>query len=99
MYSAECRGPVELGRQTAGDQPPYSAAQTARGWRIVLAQATEEGVSRKHILLEPLPDGRARVTNQSNTVPIRFPDGGELVPGATRDLPVPLLLSVGPKVV
>src|SRR5262249_23376503 len=92
-------GPVELGRQSEGEPPPYSSTPTAGHQRIVLAGIDEGGVSRKHAWLKPLPDGQVLLANESKTRPIHFPDGTELGPGRSRTLTLPLSLHIGSRVV
>jgi sigma-B regulation protein RsbU (phosphoserine phosphatase) len=99
VYTAECRGLVELGRQSEGEGPPYSVTAGADHQRIVLAAIDEGGVSRKHALLKPLPDGQVLLTNQSKTSLIRFPDGTQLGPGGSRTMALPLTLHIGSRVV
>jgi sigma-B regulation protein RsbU (phosphoserine phosphatase) len=95
VYTAECPGPVELGRQSEGEGRPYLGRAEAGYWRVVMARLDEQAVSRKHLWAEPLADGRIRLTNQSAKLPVRFPDGGELGPGGSCDLTLPVTLHLG----
>jgi sigma-B regulation protein RsbU (phosphoserine phosphatase) len=64
-----------------------------------VARHDETDVSRKHLWAEPLPQGRARLTNQSGTLPICFTDGSKLPPAGWRDLSLPVTLHLGRQVV
>ncbi len=92
VLTADCAGAVELGRQGNGEQEPPRTTPAAGGCRIIMATRYESAISRKHIRAEPLPDGRARLTNQSKKVPIGFGDGSELGPESTRDVTLPVAL-------
>ena len=86
---------VEIGRQDRGEPGPYNHRLEADRWRLVIAPLTEDTVSRHHLSLEPLEDGRLRVKNGSAAIPIRLSSGEELKPGETRILPIPSHLLIG----
>src|SRR5580700_583654 len=80
---------VEIGRQDRGESGPYSQRFEADRWRLVIAPLTEDTVSRHHLSLEPLDEGRFRIKNGSKAIPLRLSSGDEVKPGETRDLPIP----------
>jgi adenylate cyclase len=88
---------VEIGRQDRGEAGPYTQRFEADRWRLVIAPLTEDTVSRHHLSLEPLEDGRFRVKNGSKAIPIRLTSGEEVKPGETRDLPLPAQMMIGRK--
>jgi adenylate cyclase len=100
VFSRDFSGRVELGRQNDAGEELYSSRPLDGGtWRAVIARLDEDTLSRHHALLEPLADGRVRVTNLSAKVPIRLGDGGELAAGASCELTLPALMAVGRKTV
>jgi len=72
-------------------------SRTAPGW--VIARLDEQGISRKHVLLTALPDGQVRVENLSTALPILVSGGAELAPGGRCDSPLPIVLSLDPKII
>ncbi|MCI0642464.1 MAG: adenylate/guanylate cyclase domain-containing protein [Gemmataceae bacterium] len=99
VFSTELSGQVELGRQDKGEDKPFHQAQKNGLWRLVLARFDEDQISRKHVLVEPLPDRRLRLTNLSKSVPIVVEDRGDLKPLESLDLPLPVVFLLGPKTV
>ena len=92
-FEGRLTGPVELGRQQAGEPEPY-AFQTANDSgppRLIVARQNEvDNVSRRHALLEPLPSGRVRLTNRSKAaLPCAAVTGGSLAPGAAAEITPP----------
>jgi adenylate cyclase len=99
VFSGECTGEVELGRQSDDREEPFAQKQQPGGCRLVIARLDEDSVSRKHAALEPLPDGRVRVRNVSAKLPVGLPDGGKLRVGGVCELPLPVLLTFGTKTI
>ena len=101
VFSADFDGAVELGRQGEGTERLFAKKYDERDgrWRLVIAGRDEDSVSRKHALLEPLPGGRARLTNLSAKVPIRLPDGGDVKPNTATEVALPTFLLLGRKTV
>jgi adenylate cyclase len=99
-FAAELAAPLELGRQDAGEPPPYELLPATKGKpaRLVIAPLAEGNVSRKHAMLEPLPGGRVRVDNRSR-IPLPCQGGDPVPPGASADLVPPFMLVFGPRVV
>ncbi len=60
----------------------------------------EDGfVSRDHLTVEELPDGRLRVTNLSARQTLDLPDGSQIAVGATREILMPARLPIGATVI
>jgi adenylate cyclase len=95
VYSEECAGPVELGRQDEGEEVPYKRFPAGRAERLVIAGRDEDSVSRRHALIEPRPGGRVRVENVSKKVAIVLPDGRLLEPAKACELDLPAVLMLG----
>jgi adenylate cyclase len=98
-FTADSDQAVELGRQSEGEPGPYTWVPAPARRRLVIAPRTERSVSRQHLLVEPQPDGRVRLTNLSGTSPIGLADGLELTPGAAQEATLPIVLSLGTKTV
>jgi adenylate cyclase len=99
VYIAELSGPVELGRQDKGEEAPFHHRAAAQHTRLIVARFDEDTISRKHVHVEPLTDGKIQVTNLSKTLPIVFQSGGDLLPLATRPMPTPVVFTIGNKTV
>jgi sigma-B regulation protein RsbU (phosphoserine phosphatase) len=99
LFSTECSGTVELGRQSEGEREPYFRVHKDDHWRIVLARLDEDGLSRHHARTESLPDGRIRLINNSESIPIRLENGSELQPKCSLDAALPLTFYLGPRMV
>jgi adenylate cyclase len=96
-YSDDFDGPVELGRQRTEEAEPYSRKREEDHWRVVMARRDETGISRNHILFEPLADGNVRIKNVSSGQPISMEDGRELRPGLDREVSLPATVRVAGK--
>ncbi len=99
VFSDEVAGPVELGRQSDGEEVPYTTRPSSGRHRAVIARLDEDSVSRQHALIEPCGDDRARVTNLSKKLAVRLTDGTDLQPGASAEIMLPALLTLGKKTV
>jgi adenylate cyclase len=99
VFTTECEGPLELGRQSEGEEGPYAQLPTAAGRRLVIARLDESSISRQHALLEPLEAGRVRLTNLSRKLSIRLPEGGELRSGVACELNCPVRLLLGSRTI
>jgi adenylate cyclase len=98
-FSDDFDGPIELGRQSDPTEETFTGRLEGGRRRVVIAHRKEQTVSRRHALIEPLPGGRVRVTNTSSLIPLALPDGAELAPSATVELPLPTTLTVGRKTI
>jgi hypothetical protein len=99
VHRATFTGSVELGRQEPEDANPYSHSRAEHGCRMVIARLEEQSISRRHARLEPLGDGRIRVSNLSSNRSIILHDGTRLVSGDNRVVVSPVVLTVGSKAV
>jgi hypothetical protein len=88
--------PLELGRQRAGEPEPYQLLPAGEGGpiRLVIAhQHDKENISRRHLTLTPLSEGRVRVSNHSQA-DLDCPQAGKITPGAAVDLEPPFTLEL-----
>jgi adenylate cyclase len=99
VHSAEVDGAVILGRQSDKEPGPYFARKDGDLWRVVIARLGEIAISRRHVRIDPLDDERLRLTNLSQTLAVRFPDGKELKPGDTTELDVPIVMALDRKTI
>src|SRR5205823_546431 len=97
--NANVRTPVELGRQSKGEDALGCIQREAAGDRIVIAPLNDQDVSRQHALIEALAGDKLRLRNTSKLRSIRLTDGKEIAPGASCDLLLPAVLSMGNKTV
>ena len=86
--------PIELGRQRQGEPEPFvvlPGGGEQGSVRIIVAGRTTKWFSRRHLELDPLPDGRVRVRNLSQHALLdRLDDQlDRLGPFAQEDLRVP----------
>jgi sigma-B regulation protein RsbU (phosphoserine phosphatase) len=96
VYSVDCPGAVELGRQAENEEGPYLLRQEGNRSRLVVARLDEVHVSRRYLVAEALPAGRVRITSLGRA-PLEFLDGGPLTPGASREMGMPVFLTLGDK--
>src|SRR2546423_1913401 len=82
-------GPLELGRQRVGEPGPYQLlpATDAGPARLVIApQHDKDNISRRHLTLTPLVDGRVRVSNHSRAPLDRAGEKDPIPPEASAEL-------------
>jgi adenylate cyclase len=94
LHAVELAGPVELGRQAQGEEGPFACNMEAGRSRLVIARSSYSGISRAHVLLTPLPGGRARIDNKSHSRPLFLDGHGELRPRTGTEAALPLVLSI-----
>src|SRR5262249_18283961 len=99
VYSSELTSPIVLGRQSESSEVAYSHKRQTDSWRVVIARADESFVSREHIRLETLTDGKVKVANLSTKLPVRLENGPELRPESSLETTLPLVLIFGGKAV
>src|SRR5262249_17521854 len=90
-------GPLELGRQENSSERLFEPIPRVGSNRVAIASLGEQSVSRRHALIEPLPDGRVKVSNLSAKQTIRLLDGSDLPANGTCTATLPLLLTLGNK--
>lgn len=96
VHTADVQGPVELGRATDKEPPPYHSSSNIAGvCRVVIARLDETSISRKHLYAELLPNERAKLKNLSTSLPVRLTDGSQLAPNAEREVALPAVVSFG----
>src|SRR5262245_45738507 len=76
-------GPLEFGRSPQ-QRPGAARCSIDDGW-----------VSRDHLQVEELPAGRVRLRNISSRAPIDLGDGSSIAVGETRELPLPVRVTIG----
>ncbi|HLJ97575.1 MAG TPA: adenylate/guanylate cyclase domain-containing protein [Gemmataceae bacterium] len=97
LHTFDCDGAAEVGRQAEGEHGPFRQKREAGRSRLIIAHLNEPSLSRKHVLIEPLTDGRFRVTNLSSTQALYSLEGGELKHHNCRELAAPVVLTLGKK--
>lgn len=95
VCSADFDAELELGRQRPSEPEPYARL----GNRLTIARLEESDVSRSHLLLERLDEGRVRVSNRSTVNPVVLGTDETLEPGEQRDMTLPTLVSLGERVI
>jgi adenylate cyclase len=99
VYVADLSGPAEIGRQQNKDEKHPAHFPIKDGWRVVIAPLEEITISRRHLEVRPLPDGRFHLSNKSANQVIGLPSNQELEPGGTFKVSLPVALRVGNKTV
>jgi len=97
LYVAELSGPASIGRQRNSEETQPSHTRVGGGWRVVIAPLEDLTISRDHLDIEPLADGRFLLCNRSAKLLVGLPDNGDLEPGATCKVRLPVVLHVGQK--
>jgi adenylate cyclase len=95
--SADLSEPVEVGRQERGEEDPYCLLVRQGGRRLIIARAHEDHISRKQLLIEPLPGGRCRLTNLGRRIWLQ--NQRELGREETCDIDLPYTVSLGDRAV
>ena len=101
VYEADLTGSADIGRQQNDDERrpgdatfrPWHVAAN-QGWRVVIAPLRESTISRKHVEVKPLPDGRFHLTNKSAAQVVRLP-GRDLKPGEAGEVSFPVVIRLG----
>jgi adenylate cyclase len=95
VHTADGTGVIELGRQAVGEPGPFAEVRDSSIRRLVIARLDEDTVSRKHVRLEAMLDGRIRLSNLSTKLPVQLGGGAEVPPNGNVELPLPAVLTVG----
>jgi adenylate cyclase len=108
-HGIDVTGVVELGRQSAIDEPLFqphgvaaavvSGRQLPDRVRVAVAHRDENSVSRHHALVEPLTGGGFRLTNLSNSQRIQVSGGRAIDPQTSCELRPGALLQIGTRMV
>lgn len=99
VHSTHLGGPLELGRQSQHEPPPFARLQTDTGDRLIIAPLEETTTSRHHARLELSGDGRLQVTNLSAKRPLFLSDGTRVNAGESCELPRGVAVQVGKRTV
>jgi adenylate cyclase len=97
VYVAELTGPAEIGRQQSRDETQPAHKKVNDVWRVVIAPLDEVTISRRHLEVKPLPDGRFLLANKSANQVVGLPDSQELQPGASCQMSAPVMIRLGSK--
>ena len=93
VFHEEFCGPLELGRQSRRDDGLYSLKLIDGQWRLVIAPVEEATVSRKHVRIEPVAEGKVRVKNLAK-VPLVLSDNCTLRPNDVNEVGLPFTLAL-----
>jgi serine/threonine protein kinase len=91
--------PVQLGRQRADEEAPYSTKVDKGRLRLIISPQGDSTVSETHAVLEPLECGRVRLVNLSLRLPIKLAGGHDLLTDAAVNLALPVKFSLGSNVI
>lgn len=98
LYVADLTGSAEIGRQqTKEEMQPSHTRLNNSAWRVVIAPMEDVTISRQHLDVEPLADGRFLLTNKSAKLLVELPNSQSLEPGANTKVSLPIVLRVGRK--
>jgi adenylate cyclase len=92
LCTLDVLGATEVGRQEYVSEELYKPRwlEGERRWRAVIANGREATVARHHALLEPLPDGRLRISNISTNARLYIEGVGEVGREEPRVVTVPV---------
>ncbi len=99
VFAGEFDGVVELGRQIDPTEPVHTGRSQVDRCRLVIARLDEQTVSRRHLEVKELPSGLVRLKNLSSVNALTMRNGGELSPNACAEMTLPVILTIGRKVV
>ena len=97
LYVADIIGSAEIGRQQNKDEAQPSHTRSGRGWRVTIAPMEDVTISRQHLEVEPLSDGRFLLSNRSAKLLVGMPNNQDLEPGASCKVALPVVLRLGRK--
>lgn len=95
LLAFESLEPVDIGRKTREDLDPPSHQVVEGVRRVVIARRDNDQVSRHHVLIEHLEDGKVRVGNQSQRRSVQMPNDAELGCGKELEIALPLSMNLG----
>ena len=99
VYVGEFAEPVELGRQRQADAGAYTKSVVDGRCRLVIAGQEETSVPRQHAVVTPVDGGKVRLNNLSNAIPVHLFNGDSVAPGASCDVPLPAVLTLGKRTI
>ncbi|MBI2804922.1 MAG: adenylate/guanylate cyclase domain-containing protein [Planctomycetes bacterium] len=97
LYVADLSGAADIGRQQTKEETQPSHVRTKDGWRVVIAPMEDISISRQHLGVEPLADGRFLLTNKSAKLLVSLPNNQDLAPGESSKVALPVVVRVGRK--
>jgi adenylate cyclase len=92
-------GPVELGRQSEGEEGPYYQTSLGDCTRVVIGRQDERGISRRQLRLELQGADRVLVKNLSAVQAVAFSDSSQVGPNASREMAIPLAIILGKRAI
>lgn len=90
---------TEVGRREPAEPLPYARLKRPDSDRVIVADLTETAISRKHLRMELLADGKFRLVNESAKNSVALAGGRRLAPGEQCELSLPITCELGTKVV
>ena len=99
VYAADLRGPIELGRQQRAGEPLYRPQPGPGCVRVAIGRLDETMLSRSHVRLEPLANGRVRLSNLSTANLLQLEDASFVSPGTSCEVTVPALVTVADRAI
>ncbi len=90
---------LEVGRQRRDEPPPYCVLQSETASRAVIAALEDTTVSRRHARIDLDATGAAQLSNTSSNAEVRVQDGPVLGPGQVHRAPLPVVMTIGSRVV
>jgi len=97
VYEADLTGCAEIGRQRTTLEPLPSHSRQPDGWRVVVANMGDMSISRRHLEVAPLTEGRFLLCNRSTTLPVSVANAKLLKPGEMHEVKLPIVLQLGKK--
>ena len=93
VYSERVDGPIDLARQR-GDEPVLKSFGD-RVRRLAIVPQEDTSVPREYVRIEPLSPTRVRLTNLHGSVAVHLEGGQMILPRASQDFPLPVLIVIG----
>lgn len=98
VFVHQCEAPFRIGRQKSKSEHSLSAFLENDKPRIVIAPSSESTVPRQ-ITVESLVGDEIRIRNESTASPVAVQGVGEVRPGDSCVVPLPVLLTLGSRAV
>jgi adenylate cyclase len=95
VYVADLAGAADIGRQQNKGEAQPSHRRLDGYWRVVIAPMEDVTISRNHLKVDPLPDGRFLLANKSAKLMVGLPNNQELGPGGTCKVEFPIIVRIG----
>jgi adenylate cyclase len=95
VFTGQIVEATEVGRRQPGEAPPFNMIKSAAGPRLIIAETEDNAISRRQLRIEPLPDGRFRVCNLSNSIALPLQSQPPIAPGQSFDSELPIVIIIG----